>query len=221
MLQKSFNPRYDSKLRIHESKLFLKQWLKNPGRLGTVAPISVKLAREAATMAKLPNNGLVVEIGAGTGRLTRALLKSGISASKLAVVELDAKLSGFLNQTLSKFCEGTCPPQVINGDAADLADMLPRDWIGHVETVVSSIPLMCLSEQKRLQIVEAAFSVLKPGGKLLHLTYNPKSPIAFSTAYTQTRIFELWVNVPPGFVWLYQKKEEGNAYDIEKQSVAF
>ncbi|MES2608318.1 MAG: methyltransferase domain-containing protein [Pseudomonadota bacterium] len=206
MLQHTFDQHYDSELRTLENKLFFKQWIRHPGRLGTVAPISLKLARVAASYA-FNKDGYVVEIGAGTGRLTRALLERGVPSAQLTAVELDSKLCTFLKDTLPALCLASDAPKIIEGDAAYLSDLIPPSWVGNVETVVSSVPLMCLAEDKRTAIIEAAFRVLKPGGKIIHVTYNPKSPLAFSRAYTQERVVGLWMNIPPGFVWSYTKKE--------------
>lgn len=206
MHQHTFDQHYDSELRTHENKLFFKQWIKHPGRLGTVAPISVKLARTAA--ARVSMDGYVVEIGAGTGRLTRALLERGVPSTQLAVVELDAKLCTFLKDTLPALCLNSDAPQIIEGDATFLPDLIPPSWVGNVETAVSVVPLMYFSEEKRTAIIEAAFKILKPGGQIIHVTYNPKSPLAFSPAYIQERVVGLWMNIPPGFVWSYKKKED-------------
>ena len=214
MPSQTFDHLYDATLRTHENKLFFKQWIKHPGRLGTVAPISVRLAHAAAKQVSQDqasqdgDHGYVVEIGAGTGRLTRALLERGIKSTRLAVVELDTTLCAFLKDTLPAVCPTSGAPLVIEGDATYLSDLIPATWVGNVETVVSAIPLMYLSEDIRTAIIEAAFRVLKPGGKLLHVTYNPKSPLAFSRAYNQERVVGLWVNLPPGFVWSYTKIED-------------
>lgn len=209
MFCQNFNHAYDSVLRSQENKLFFKQWIQNPARLGTIAPISLRLARDAALNVPLleTEEQYVVEIGAGTGRLTRALLERGIRSAQLAAVELDTKLCTFLKETLPDLCPESPPPLVIEGDATYLEDLIPSHWIGKVDTVVSAIPLMYLSEEKRIAIIESAFKVLKPGGKIVHITYNPKSPIAFSRAYHQTRVVSLWMNMPPGFAWSYTKKD--------------
>lgn len=210
MHQQTFDQYYDSELRSHENKLFFKRWIRHPRRLGTVAPISVKLARNVA--AQVSNSiGYVVEVGAGTGRLTRAILEGGVSSARLAVVELDSKLCTFLKDTLPAICLASGAPRIIEGDAAFLPDLLPSSWVGKVDVVVSAIPMMYLSEDKRLAIIEAAFKVLKPGGKIICVTYNPKSPLAFSRAYRQERVVGLWIDIPPGFVWSYTKEENDQA----------
>jgi len=38
----------------------------------------------------------------------------------------------------------------------------------------------------------------------LHVTYNPKSPLAFKKDLKQECLGKLWLNFPPGFVWKYQ-----------------
>ncbi|MDP3372157.1 MAG: methyltransferase domain-containing protein [Candidatus Paracaedibacteraceae bacterium] len=207
MTHEKFNCAYDSKLRSHENKLFFKQWVQNPARLGTLAPISLRLARDAALNVPLleTEEQYVVEIGAGTGRLTRALLERGVPPAQLAAIELDTKLCAFLTETLPAVCPQSTPPLVVEGDATYLEELIPSHWVGKVDTVVSAIPFMYLPEEKRIAIIESAFKVLKPGGKIIHITYNPKSPIAFSRAYHQTRVVSLWINMPPGFVWAYTK----------------
>ena len=72
-----------------DNKLFFKQWLRSPAQLGTFAPISWKLADLAAKQLNINTNTKIVEIGAGTGRLTRALLARGANIENLAMVELD------------------------------------------------------------------------------------------------------------------------------------
>ncbi len=202
----NFNHSHNLRLRKRENSLFFKQWIKHPGRLGTLAPISVRLATLAATHINAHER--IVEIGAGTGRLTRALLEKGIHPEKLAVIELDSSLTSFLKETLpGLYDEHTPSPYIIEGDATYLDTLIPTEWIGTVDTIVSAIPLMYLEKNQRLAIINAAFKVLKPGGKIVHVTYSPKSPIEFSTTIDQTRVVSLWMNVPPGFVWTYVKKE--------------
>ena len=206
----NFNHAYNIHLRKKENSLFFKQWIKHPGRLGTLAPISVRLATSAA--APIDTNERVVEIGAGTGRLTRALLEKGIHPHNLAVIELDSSLTTFLKKTLPGLYDGQTPfPHIIEGDATYLDTLIPAEWVGTVDTVVSAIPLMYLEKKQRLAIIDAAFNVLKPGGRIIHVTYSPKSPIEFSTAINQTRTASLWMNIPPGFVWTYTQKEATNA----------
>lgn len=191
-----------------ESRLFFKQWLKSPMQIGTCAPISLKLAHLAASQLDVNNKTTVVEIGAGTGRLTRALLAQGVSIDKLAMVELDPKMSDFLKVSLQDIYQSKAQPKVIQGNAEELPRLIPTAWVGKVDYVVSAIPLMCLDETIRERIIQAALDVLNPvTGSIYHVTYSPVSPIKFMEGeILQKRVVSLWSNMPPGFVWRFTPK---------------
>ncbi len=193
----------EGSLRKRENVLFFKRWLKHPLQMGTLAPITPRLAKLAASQVKDPS-GLIVEIGAGTGRLTRALLARGVKPENLVLVELDEDLCSFLEQTLSELPEcKSSSPKVIHGDAAKLAEIIPSSFVGKVLTVVSAIPFMYIPEEARKNIIKSCFEVMVPKGEIVHVTYNPKSPLAFMNTIQQERVGSLWYNMPPGFVWKY------------------
>ena len=179
-----------------EGSIFLKQWLKNPGRLGTFAPISEKLARHAAACIDDPLRQRVVEIGAGPGRLTRAILNAGVNPQDFKALELDPELCAYAQKSLPHI-------EFIEGDAADLPLLLPKDWVKKVDVVFSTIPFMYLSEKKREDIVNAAFSVLKPDGVFLHLTYHWGNPLKHMILDASCAA-SVWLNFPPAFIWRYR-----------------
>src|ERR1700704_4938745 len=79
---------------LSDSRLLLKLWLKNPTKIGAVAASSPELA--SAMARHIPpqtldpgGEGYVVELGGGTGPVTRAILKAGVPADRLVVVERD------------------------------------------------------------------------------------------------------------------------------------
>ena len=191
-----------------ENKLFFKQWLKSPMQLGSFAPISIKLANLAAHQLTITKDTTIVEIGAGTGRLTRALLAKGANIPKLAMVELDPIMCGFLKHSLQQLYGSKSPLKVIEGDAGALTKIIPHSWVGKVDYVVSAIPLFNMEESDRKKIISAALDVLNPvTGSIIHVSYSPVSPIKFMEGeILQKRAVSLWGNVPPGFVWRFTQK---------------
>ena len=198
----------DKSLIAAEGKLFFKKWLKSPVQLGTFAPISQKFADLAATHMIVNKNTIVVEIGAGTGRLTRSLLAKGVNIEKLAMVEIDPQMCTFLENSLKKMYEISTDIKVISGDACNLSKIIPAKWVGKVDYVVSAIPLLNLNENIREKIIQAAIDVLNPiTGSIIHVSYSPISPIKFMEGVIlQKRAASLWANVPPGFVWKFTPK---------------
>ncbi len=190
-----------------ENKLFFKQWLRSPAQLGTFAPISWKLADLVAKHLNINTDTKIVEIGAGTGRLTRALLARGANIENLTMVELDQQMSAFLEGSLQQMYPNT-ELKVITGDACNLGEIIPNSWVGKVDYVVSAIPLLNLNESIREKIISAALDILNPlTGSIVHVSYSPVSPIKFMEGdILQKRAASLWNNVPPGFVWRFTQK---------------
>jgi len=186
-------------IRSKENKLFFKRFLRHPFQLGTIAPISSKFAKLAASQIKKTEEDIIVEIGSGTGRLTRNLLNQGVNPKNLIAVELDPEFCKFLRLTLPQ------EVRVIEGNAIDLPQLIPKQHVGKVSTVVSIIPLMYLSLSDRKTIINACLKILKPNGTIFHVTYSPKSPLADSNLpVNEQRISKLWLNLPPAFIWKYQ-----------------
>src|SRR3990167_6250220 len=78
------------------TKLFLLRALRNPRQLGAVAPSSRHLGALLARHAKGDDESPIVELGGGSGSLTRAMIKGGIDPARIYVIELDAALAGYL-----------------------------------------------------------------------------------------------------------------------------
>ena len=185
--------------------LFLKRWLRRPFAMGAVVPSGPLLARAMAetTMSCLDGRlGHVIELGAGTGEVTKALLAAGIAPQRLALVERDPVLAGFLR--------GNFPgPQIIEGDAAHLPGLLVANGIGRIAAVVSSLPLLSLPGDVVNEIVSGVFESLPVGAAMVQFTYGPKAPVPFAQRdrlrLQGERGRRIWRNVPPAVVWTFRK----------------
>jgi phosphatidylethanolamine/phosphatidyl-N-methylethanolamine N-methyltransferase len=185
--------------------LFLKRWLRRPLAIGAVVP-SGRLLGEAmarATLAAIAGrDGHVVELGAGTGHVTRALLAAGIPAERLALVERDPELVSFLRR---HFVDS----RILEGDAVRLPKLLATHGIERTAAVVSSLPLLSLPAEVVNGIVHGVFEILPRGGALVQFTYGPSPPVPRTLrerlhlqASSGRRI---WRNVPPAVVWTFTR----------------
>lgn len=195
-------------IKQEESKIFFKQWIRSPAKLGTFAPVSTKLANLVVRNIDFTTNPLIVEIGAGTGRISRSLLNAGINPRNLFMVELDEQLVGFLKKSLVTVYQEDIDKHVIKGDASNIHSLLPNELIGKIDYVVSAIPLMYMDEESREEIITTSLNVLKPKtGFILHVSYSPISPVKFmSNDLIQNCLTSLWNNIPPGFIWKFIPK---------------
>ena len=91
---------------------FFRQWLLHPRSVASVTPSSPELG--VAMMAEMPAGARrVIELGGGTGALTRSIREHGIADQDLLVLELNPELHRHLREEF---------PQawVVQGDATRL-----------------------------------------------------------------------------------------------------
>ncbi|GAB3388500.1 class I SAM-dependent methyltransferase [Lysobacter fragariae] len=184
---------------------FFLQWLKNPLRTAAVAPSSAELA--AAMISELPDGTQrVIELGGGTGAITRELLAAGIRADRLLVLELNEELHAHLHTRFPGV-------HVVLGDARSLALLAHETGYmdeGPADAIVSGLGLLTMPPSLQRDIIGAAFECLREGGVLVQFTYGPSAPVSDSVV----RELGLKVhrgefvlrNVPPATVYVYSRK---------------
>ena len=185
--------------------LFLKRWLRRPFATGAVVPSGRLLAKAmaAATRAVIADRpGHVIELGAGTGGVTKALLAAGIAAERLVLVERDPEFATFLRRHFDG-------PRIVEGDAARLPRLLADHGIAPIAAVVSSLPMLSLPAEVVNGIVAGAFEALPRGAALVQFTYGPKPPIPRALR-ERLRLDgahgkRIWRNVPPAVVWTFTR----------------
>lgn len=182
------------------TKLFLLRVLRNPRQLGAVVPSSRHLGALLAKHAAFDESSPIVELGGGSGSLTRALIKAGISPERIYVIELDPELAKYLKSAMPLV-------NVIQGNATDLEHILPPHIIGKVHRIVSGLPMINMPQPVRRQILESCFQIMIPEGAYLQYTYSPRSSIdAKSYQLNKKRLGTVFLNLPPATVWQYTKQ---------------
>jgi phosphatidylethanolamine/phosphatidyl-N-methylethanolamine N-methyltransferase len=185
--------------------LFLKRWLRRPFATGALVP-SGRLLAEAmalATQAAIAGRpGHVVELGAGTGEVTKALLAAGIAPQRLALVERDPEFAAFLRRHFPA-------PRIVEGDAAHLPRLLADLGIAPIAAVVSSLPLLSLPGEVVDGIVSGVFEALPRGAALVQFTYGPTPPVPRALRQRLHLVGvhgkRIWRNVPPAVVWTFRR----------------
>ncbi|MGG5807813.1 class I SAM-dependent methyltransferase [Falsiroseomonas sp. CW058] len=182
---------------LRNAGLFFRRWLANPLQMGSVVPSSPALCRRIAALVRRAEDEVVVELGAGTGVISRAVLEAGVPAHRLVVVEIVPDMADHLRGALPGV-------NVIRGDAFELPDALPRALHGRVGTVICGIPLVLLPLARQRRFVDAVETVA-PGRGFLLYTYCVTSPLPRRRLGLAARR-EAWtpLNLPPASVWHYR-----------------
>ncbi len=179
---------------------FLMSLMSTPRLTGAVAPSGRALARAMAAASGPPAQGLVVELGPGTGPVTRALIDRGLDRRRLVMVEYNPQFCRMLRDRHP----GT---RVIEGDAYDLPRTL-SDLAGErISAFVSSLPLLTRPPGDRERLLGDAFQLMGADGVFVQFTYGPVSPIPREVCegrYAAERGRAIWANLPPARVWTYR-----------------
>lgn len=193
----------------HSEKLrFIGQWLKNPRQTAAVAPSSPELA--AAMLAEMPaDTRRVIELGGGTGALTRAIVSHGITGNALLVLELNEELHAHLHRRF--------PDELlVLGDAAELPRLAAEAGFldaGPADAVISGLGLLAMDRELVTRILRAAFDCLRPDGRFIQFTYGPVSPVSdavLDVLGLRMRRGEFVLrNVPPATVYVYERATPG------------
>jgi phosphatidylethanolamine/phosphatidyl-N-methylethanolamine N-methyltransferase len=177
--------------------LFARELLANPRAVGAACPSSRWLAKSMARLLPKGFGGRVVELGGGTGVVTAALLTRGLASGQLIVVERSRTLAAHLRHRFPQV-------QVIQGDAAYLADLLPAG-AADVRAIVSSLPLRSLPAETVQRIMMQIEQVLAPGSLFIQYTYALRSlSMRLPARFRPTVSRVVWRNLPPARVDVYR-----------------
>jgi phosphatidylethanolamine/phosphatidyl-N-methylethanolamine N-methyltransferase len=181
---------------------FMAAWLRAPLSMGAIVPSSGRLARAMAAQVDKQHRGIVIELGAGTGPVTDALLEAGISPKRLLVLEREARLCAVLTAQFPSL-------QIICEDAVNLRALWESLGEPDICAIVSSLPMVSLPAKVKhsvqAQMAELAAAHSAP---IIQFTYAAKSPLDRRELrrfhLVGKRVKTILTNVPPAHVWVYK-----------------
>lgn len=176
--------------------LFTAQLLRRPWRIVALAPSSRALGDQMA--AEIDLGGAVVELGAGTGKITESILAAGVDEGDLVLLEMNAAFCKLLRQ---RFPRAT----VLDWNAQRVGEV----ELANVRSVVSGLPLLSMPVAVQNNIVGGAFKLMQPGGTYVQFTYGPKPPVATpvreALGLTWEKRDKIWMNLPPARSYVFRK----------------
>jgi phosphatidylethanolamine/phosphatidyl-N-methylethanolamine N-methyltransferase len=182
---------------------FVRGWLRDPVGVGLPIPSSGATARRlarAAFDAAIPGSGPVLEIGAGTGAVTQALIECRRPGDRIVAVERDVELCRALEQRFPGL-------QVLQGDAMEIGKVLRKAGLSSVCVVVSGLPMRAIPSDAASRYYSAAFEAMPPGGAIIQYTYGlrpPVDPRVTRPGLEATFVGREWRNLPPMGIWRYR-----------------
>ena len=184
---------------LREGFGFLRAWLRQPKSVGSVWPTSAPMARRMAGVIDLASGLPVLEIGPGTGTITKAILQTGLPHDLLWSLEYSKE---FADRLKARYPSA----HVVEGDAFALAKSLGAACPNQFDSAISALPLLNFPLETRVSFVEQVLDLLPAGRPLIQFSYGPKSPVPPGAGrYKVKRIGMVLRNIPPAQLWVFSR----------------
>ena len=188
---------------LREHQRLLSAFASSPGDTGAVAPSSRRLAELLTADVGLDVARTIVELGAGTGVVTREIQARAGQDSTVLVLELNPYLARPLAASFPKL-------QVVNDCAESLPALLRARGLPKAETIVSALPWASFAPDRQERLLDAVEESLSAGGQFCSVAYLHASGLPGGRRFHRelkrrfasveaTRV--VWRNLPPAFVY--------------------
>lgn len=199
---------------------FLLEAARDLRTVGAVAPSGKSLARALTepvrAQAARPLN--ILEVGAGTGAVTRALIPQLTQGSYLDVVEANPRFAERLRDLVGTYPGAAGGSEQIRVHASHVACL---DIDRRYDVIVSGLPFTNFSPHNVEAIMDRYLELLHPGGILTYFAYrgtrHARTLLASAAQAHRHRAVErvlsdyqrryatgcptVWANLPPATVW--------------------
>ena len=183
---------------MNDHSLFLSKFLKHGVEIASVAPSSRWLSEASIRKIDWKQANVVVELGAGTGPITRELAKRAPLVCRVVVIERDPDFGRLLSERFTDLPNF----EVIVGDVADLTMILGKLGIDRVDHIVSGLPVPSFSKSIQDKLFLSVRRLLAAEGFFSQITEIPWLYQSFYRRRFETVEFAFVPrNVPPAGVY--------------------
>ena len=194
-MPKSDKPRHSQ--RFLSDLRFAKNWLSKPRSTGSITPTGKSAARLMASFVSPDTGQPVLELGPGTGSVTREILATGLSPDQLTCVEY--------NRDFCKHLSRLYPDSnIVEGDAFNLDETLGPDFQGRFSVILSCLPLLNFPRAARAGYIENALGFARKAAPSCNcvMDQNPllNLPMAALPASRQNGFWQIFPRQDSGFI---------------------
>jgi ornithine lipid N-methyltransferase len=154
---------------MSDHSLFLGKFLRHGTAIASLAPSSPWLSRTTVRNIAWDRARVILELGAGTGPITKVLAENAHPDCKLVILERDPDFARLLRQRFQD--QANC--DVVEGDARDLPAILKERGISAADYVVSGLPVPSFPPDLQRDLFRAVKEVLAPTGTFNQITELP------------------------------------------------
>ena len=191
---------------MKENIQFLQAFLKNPLKVGAITPSSPELALEMLEGIRPSEDNIVLELGVGTGAITKHLRDIIPNPDCYLGIEVDPELVESLNGQFPEL-------DIVCGNALEAKDIHAKSGLGKVGYVICCLPFVVMPNEVSEKILEETTLFMQEGCifrtfQYAHGYYMPsaiKLREFMRDRYGKSQRSKLVVkNVPPAYTLTWQ-----------------
>ena len=193
---------------MNENIEFLQAFLKNPTKVGSIAPSSPELALKMLEGIEPSSESVIIELGVGTGAITKFIQGIVSDDRSYLGIELDSNLVRMLRKNFPEM-------NIVCGNSTETQSIHHRSGLGKVSYIVCCLPFVSLPAEVRNGVLDEVDKFMQQGCEFRTLQYAHgyylPSAVKFRKLmrdrYGRERRSSLVVkNVPPGYTLTWRTK---------------
>jgi phosphatidylethanolamine/phosphatidyl-N-methylethanolamine N-methyltransferase len=157
---------------MNDRTLFLGKFLTQITRgnpIASIAPSSRWLSRTTVRNVAWDRVQALVELGAGTGPITRVIAERARPECRVVVVERDHDFARLLRERFASLPNF----EIVERDVRDLGSLLSDRGIEHVDHVISGLPTPSFPRDLQRSLFRTVRTILRPEGTFNQITEIP------------------------------------------------
>ncbi|RFS84109.1 SAM-dependent methyltransferase [Actinomadura spongiicola] len=193
-----------------DGTFLFREFLRCPLQVGAVLPSSPSLAAVAARTVPEHGDPVVVELGPGTGPITKAVQERLGERGRHVAVEVNPRLAESLERRWPRVT-------VVHGNAVRLPEILTRRGLT-ADAVISSLPWASFGGELQDKLLAATLNALGDDGVFsafayIHARLMP-SAVRFrrrlDASFSEVEVSPVvWRNAPPAVVYFCRRPRHG------------
>lgn len=178
---------------------FFVESLKNMKTIGALTACSPAAAGKMTKPVDFSRAMLVVELGGGTGAITKEILARMRPDAELVVFEINPVFADVLSVM------GDQRLTVVNDSAVNLGRYLSERGITTVDAVISTLPLTIMDKETRAAILGEVLGVLHAEGRYVQIQYSLVSKKEMQRKFSSVKLDFTPLNFPPAFFYICER----------------
>ena len=179
---------------------FFKAWLKHPLRVGTFTQSSRFLAESLVKPINFHKAKCIVELGSGTGNVTKKIIEKMAPDCLLFCLEIDTRL---VNRMKRQIIDEKI--RIIEDSAENFPSYLNEGGFKKADYILSGLPITSLPKQLTRKILNLSIENLNENGCFIQLQYSPVRKKELKKFFPAVKVNFVPLNIPPAFVFVCKR----------------